>query len=107
HAVNISRWIDYLKSDHPAFAQALCMSAVAISLVVVFSITPMDIEESFKTFKNDPPKINLSTDTKTFVIEEHKKAVKEIKDRDQEADNWFHNKFILVGGLLAATLGYI
>jgi len=49
------------------------------------------------------PPVNSHSAAVKFLIEENKKAVDEIKSRDEEEDNWFHNKFIPVGGLLAAT----
>lgn len=39
-----------------------------------------------------------------FLKEEHKKVVEEIKMRIQQGDDWFHRKFIMIGGLVAAVL---
>jgi hypothetical protein len=77
------------------------------SLLVIFSIAPMEIIPDFRKFEHNAPSLDGKAFEAQLVIEEHKKAVEEIKNRDLEDDSWFHNKFLLVGGLLAATLGYM
>ena len=67
----------------------------------------MDLSDQPKGFEHNPPGIASNSTAAKFLIEENKKAVEEIKIRDEEEDSWFHNKFILVGALLAATMGYI
>ncbi len=39
-----------------------------------------------------------------LIIEEHKKAVTEIKLKIEREEDWFHYKFLLVGGLFGALL---
>jgi hypothetical protein len=90
-----------LKYQKPLLAQAVCLIAVAVNLILIFSICPMDLLHQPKGI------LPLSPAAATLVMAEHQKAVEEIKNRDSEEDSWFHNKFILVGGLLAATMGYI
>ena len=96
-----------LKHEWPLFAQTICLAAVVANLILIFSACPMDLREEFKPFANGVPGVDPESTALKFLVEEHKKAVEEIKNRDLEEDGWFHNKFILVGGLLAATLGYI
>ena len=98
-----------LKYQKPLLAQAICLIAVTVNLILIFSICPMDLlaSKEFKKFEDNPPGIGPDSTTEKLLIEEHKKAVEEIKNRDLEEDSWFHYKFILVGGLLAATMGYI
>jgi len=92
-----------LKYQKPLLAQAICLIAVTVNLILIFSMCPMDLVDKPQGLEGIPSE---STAAK-FLIEENKKAVEEIKNRDLEEDSWFHNKFILVGGLLAATMGYI
>lgn len=96
-----------LQYDHAFLAQAVCLIAVAVNLVLIFSVCPMDLWS--KPNESDFNQVGLQAESTAakFLIEENRKAVDEIKARDEEEDTWFHNKFILVGGLLAATLGYI
>jgi len=96
-----------LKHGYVLLSQAICFFAVTFNLILIFSVCPMDVLEQLKEISKKPPAIaSESTETK-FLIEENKKATDEIRTKDEEEDTWFHNKFILVGGLLAATLGYI
>jgi hypothetical protein len=44
---------------------------------------------------------------KELIIEEHKKAVDEIKASIEQMDTWYHYKFILIGGVIAVFLGNI
>jgi hypothetical protein len=94
-----------LKSQRASFAQTICMGAVGFNLILIFSVCPMDLLNPGDVFEHPPGLAPDSTAAK-FLIEENKKAVEEIKSRDEEEDSWFHNKFILVGGLLAATIGF-
>ena len=94
-----------LKSKRTFLAQAICMIAVGFNLILIFSVCPMDLLNRPKEFEN-PRGLDPESTAAKFLIEENKKAVEEIKSRDEEEDSWFHNKFILVGGLLAATIGF-
>ncbi len=88
-------------------ARILCHLGILISLLVIFSFAPMEITPNFRAFERNAHSMDKNTFEAQLVIEEHKKAVEEIRNRDLEDDSWFHNKFLLVGGLLAATLGYL
>jgi hypothetical protein len=94
-----------LKSQHAFLAQTICMIAVGFNLILIFSVCPMDLLNPPDEIEH-PPGLNPDSTAAKFLIEENKKAVEEIKSRDEEEDTWFHNKFILVGGLLAATIGF-
>ena len=50
-------------------------------------------------------KSDLST-TEKLIEWEHHKAVNEITERTKMDDTWYHNKFLLVGGLFGAILVY-
>lgn len=82
-------------------AKGISFVAIAANLILIFSICPMDLPAGSGV--HTLPPVNSNSAAVKFLIEENKKAVDEIKSRDEEEDNWFHNKFILVGGLLAAT----
>lgn len=96
-----------LKHQHALLAQVICLIAVTVNLILIFAVCPMDLAGKPKGFEHNPPSIDPKSSSAMFLIEENKKAVEEIKNRDDGEDNWFHYKFILVGGLLAATMGYI
>jgi hypothetical protein len=96
-----------LKHGHVLHSQAVCFFGITFNLVLIFSVCPMDVLEQLKGIRNKPPAIASESAEAKFLIEENKKATDEIRTKDEEEDTWFHNKFILVGGLLAATLGYI
>jgi hypothetical protein len=96
-----------LKYQRPFLAQAICLIAVTLNLILIFSVCPMELSSQPKEFEHHPPGVAYDSTAAKFLIEENKKAVEEIKARDEEEDSWFHNKFILVGALLAATMGYI
>jgi hypothetical protein len=67
----------------------------------------MDLLNKPEGFEHNSSVVAPDSTAEKFLLEENKKAVEEIRNRDLEEDSWFHNKFILVGGLLAATMGYI
>jgi len=94
-----------LKYQRHSWAQILCLSAVTVNLILIFSNCPMDLSDNLK------PDLLGIIDPKSaafrFLIEENTKAVAEIRSRDEQENSWFHDKFILVGALLAATTGYI
>ena len=39
-----------------------------------------------------------------FLLAEHQKATSEIEKRIQQGDDWFHRKFLMIGGLVVAFL---
>jgi hypothetical protein len=80
-----------LKYQKPLLAQAICLIAVTVNLILIFSICPMDLLDGVKELEDNPQGIARDSTAATFVIEEHRKAVDEIKSRDQEEDVWFHN----------------
>lgn len=107
-AIILTYFIDYfLKSKRNHLARLICLTGLGFSLLLIFSFSSMELIPQYREFAKHAALIDKDTFAAQLVLEEHKKAVEEIKNRDLEEDSWFHNKFLLVGGLLAATLGYI
>ena len=102
---------ELLKGQRAFLARVICLIAVVANLVLIFSVCPMDIwgrpGQAKGLERTSWPTLDSTSTAAKFLIEENKKAVDEIKSRDEQEDSWFHNKFILVGGLLAAALGYL
>ena len=65
-----------------------------------------ECREGIKTSHVDLHELNLNDHMISIIEKEHEKAVAEIYQRTKIDDSWFHNKFLLVGGLFAAFFAY-
>jgi hypothetical protein len=87
------------------------VSALLIaSLAFIFISSQPTIRLADNLAKSLPrydPKQPFPSQLFDLVKAEHQKAVDEIKMRIQDEDDWFHKKFILVGGLMSAFLIFI
>ncbi len=76
----------------------------SLGLLVVCSEPTVRLREQLV---NSLPKYQLqplASQLFDLIKAEHQKAVDEIRLRQQEEDDWFHKKFLLVGGLFSAFL---
>jgi hypothetical protein len=67
----------------------------------------MRLRAELTEFSSHPETFRPTPSALRLLEAEHAKAIEEIKLRISQEDQWFHNKFYLVGGLLGALLFYL
>src|SRR5712671_1195798 len=73
---------------------------------VLFSVQPVRLVGSLSTYATAPERSKLTSEALDLIKTEHQKAIDEIKLRIEIEDNWYHYKFLLVGGLALFVLGF-
>ncbi len=75
--------------------------------IVLLSVRPIRLVDPLTAFSKNTSSLKLNTEGWKLLEMEHQKAINEIQMRIKFEDEWFHNKFMLVGGLLTGFLLFL
>jgi hypothetical protein len=78
----------------------------SICMFILFSVRPVRLASPLRTYADTPGQYPITSGALDFVKAEYEKAVEEIKVRIEIEDNWYHYKFLLIGGLIVFLLGW-
>lgn len=84
----------------------ICLSYILLTLI--YWAPPLNLIDEYKTFSKKPV-INgeFKDRIERMLVEEHKKVTDEIFERNKQANQWFHWKFLIVGALIGGIFGYV
>ena|ERR1700674_4139432 len=82
------------------------LSLTSICAFILFSARPVRLASPLGEYAGSPEHSPIASGALDFVKAEYEKAVEEIRFRIEIEDNWYHYKFLLIGGLVVFLLGW-
>jgi hypothetical protein len=98
---------------HDWLVRTVYLLSISLTMLLLFSAPPSTLVPGLQKYAARPSAVAKSLPGEStmypnprelILVEEHKKAVDEIKLRIEHEDSWFRYKFLLIGGLLLALL---